>query len=236
MEGDDPRKIHWKASARLDRPIVQEFQPERNQIVMILLDAGRLMSAVSEGKNKLDHALEAAIRLTQTALSGGDQAGVLAFADQVISFVPPKRTPEQLRMILEGTLSIQPSFVESRYEEAFLLLRARVRRRSLVVIFTDILDESASENLLEAVALLRPRHLPMCVAIRESEWDDMMKRPPSNLQEVYERSVLQESLRQRSRALRGLLQKGALAMDLPPARLSPGTLQRYCEVKQRGLL
>ena len=98
------------------------------------------------------------------------------------------------------------------------------------------LDELASENLLEAVALLRPRHLPMCVAIRESEWDDLIKCPPSNLQEVYERSVLQESLRQRSRAMRGLLQKGALAMDLPPAKLSLGTFERYLEVKQRGLL
>jgi uncharacterized protein (DUF58 family) len=236
VEGDDPRKIHWKASARLDYPIVQEFQPEKNQIVMILLDAGRLMGAVSEGKNKLDHALEAAIRLVQAVLSGGDQAGILTFSDRVISFIPPKRTPDQLQIIMERTLPLQPSLVEPRYDQAFLYLKAHVRRRSLVVIFTDLLDESASENLLSAVALLRPRHLPLCVTVRESGWDDLLKTSPSDVEGVYERSALQESLHQRRMALKGLMQKGALAMDIPPAKLSSATMGRYLEVKQRGLL
>jgi uncharacterized protein (DUF58 family) len=236
MEGDDPRKIHWKASARLDYPIVQEFQPEKNQIVMILLDAGRLMGAFSEGKNKLDHALEAAVQLVQTALSGGDQAGVLAFSDRVISFIPPKRTPQQLQTIMEGTLPLQPTLVEPQYEQAFLWLQAHISRRSLVVIFTDLLDESASENLLSAVALLRPRHLPMCVTIRASEWDDLTKVMPSSVDEIYERSALQESLHQRRMALKRLVQQGALAMDLPPGKLSLSTMERYLEVKQRGLL
>jgi len=236
IEGDDPRKIHWKASARLDRPIVQEYQPEKNQIVVTLLDSGRLMGAFSEGKSKLDHALDAAVQLSHTVLTGGDQAGILTFADQVISFVPPKRTHNQLQSILEGTLSLQPSMVEPQYEEAFLWLRSRVRRRSLVVIFTDLLDETASENLLEAVSLLRPLHLPLCVTIRESEWEALLGRTPSNAQEVYELAVLQDSLRQRDKAMRGLIQKGALVLDLPPERLSLGTLERYLEVKGRGLL
>lgn len=236
VEGDDPRKIHWKATARFDRPIVQQYQTEKNQTVMILLDVGRLMSAVSEGKTKLDYALEAAVHLAHTALLGGDQAGILAFADRVISFIPPKRTPEQLQFILEGTLSLRPVMVEPQYEQALLWLRSRVRRRSLVVIYTDLLDEVASENLLSAVSLLRPLHLPLCIAIRESEWDELLSDPPSEVQGVYERAVLQELLRQRSKALGGLVQKGALAMDLPPSKLSLGTMERYFEVKRRGLL
>jgi uncharacterized protein (DUF58 family) len=203
---------------------------------MILLDVGRLMSAVSEGKTKLDYALEAAIHLAHTALVGGDQAGILAFADRVISFIPPKKTVEQLQFILEGTLSLRPVLVEPQYEQAILWVRARVRRRSLVVIYTDLLDEVASENLLSAVSLLRPLHLPLCVAIRESEWDKLLNDPPTKVQNVYERAVLQELLRQRSKALGGLVQKGALAMDLPPSKLSIGTMERYLEVKRRGLL
>ena len=235
-EGDDLRKIDWKASARLDRPIVEEFQPEKNQIIMILMDAGRLMSAVTEGKSKLDHALDATVRLVQTVLSGGDQAGFIAFTDRVISFIPPKRTAEQLHMIMEQALHLAPDMVEPQYEEAFLLFRSRIRRRSLVVLFTDLLDDLASEKLLDAIGLLRPRHLPLCIAIRESEWDILLNRPPSVVEEVYERSVLQESLRQRKKTLRNLLQKGALALDLPPSRLSLGTIERYLEVKRRGLL
>jgi len=236
VEGDDPRKIHWKATARLDRPIVQQYQAEKNQIVMILLDVGRLMSAESEGRTKLDHALEAAVHLAHTAISGGDQAGILAFADRVISFIPPRGTPEQLQLILEGTISLRPALVESQYEQALLWLRSQVRRRSLVVIYTDLLDEVASENLLSAVSLLRPLHLPLCVAIRESEWDELLTHPPTKVEGVYERAVLQELLRQRSKALGGLVQKGALAMDLPPSKLAIGTMERYLEVKRRGLL
>jgi uncharacterized protein (DUF58 family) len=236
MEGDDPRHIHWKASARLDRPIVQEYQPEKNQIVMIAVDAGRLMGAVSEGKKKLDHALEATAHLAHAALAGGDQVGFLAFADQVLLFIPPKKTHGQLQVILEGTVSLRAAFVEPRYEEAFLWFRSQVRRRSLVVIFTDLMDELASDNLLEAVALLRPRHLPLCMAIRDSEWDDLMNRPPANAMDVYERSVLQETIRQRRKAIGKLQQKGAIAIDLPPKLLSSNAMEHYLDVKRRGLL
>jgi len=236
MEGDDPRHIHWKASARLDRPIVQEYQPEKNQIVMIAVDAGRLMGAVSEGKKKLDHALEATAHLAHAALSGGDQVGVIAFADQVLLFIPPKKTYGQLQVILEGVVSLRAAMVEPRYEEAFLWFRSQVRRRSLVVIFTDLMDEFASDHLLDAVALLRPRHLPLCIAIRDSEWDDLMSRPPGNATDVYERAVLQETMRQRRRAIGKLQQKGAIAMDLPPGLLSSNAMEHYLDVKRRGLL
>jgi uncharacterized protein (DUF58 family) len=236
MEGDDPRHIHWKASARLDRPIVQDYRPEKNQIVMIAVDAGRLMGAVSEGKKKLDHALEATAHLAHAALAGGDQVGFLAFADQVLLFIPPKKTHGQLQVILEGTVSLRTAMVEPRYEEAFLWFRSQVRRRSLVVIFTDLMDEFASDNLLEAVALLRPRHLPLCMAIRDSEWDDLMSRPPANAMDVYERSVLQETMRQRRRAIGKLQQKGAIAMDIPPRLLSSNAMEHYLDVKRRGLL
>jgi uncharacterized protein (DUF58 family) len=236
MEGDDPRHIHWKASARLDRPIVQEYQPEKNQIVIIAVDAGRLMGAASEGKKKLDHALEASAHLAHAALAGGDQVGFLAFAEQVLLFIPPKKTHGQLQVILEGTVPLRTALVEPRYEEAFLWLRSQVRRRSLVVIFTDLMDELASDNFLEAVALLRPRHLPLCMAIRDSEWDDLMSRPPTNAMDVYERSVLQETIRQRRKAIGKLQQKGAIAMDLPPSQLSSNAMERYLDVKRRGLL
>lgn len=236
IEGDDPRKIHWKATARLDRPIVQEFRPEKNQNVIIVLDTGRLMCALTEGKTKLDHAMDSAVQLAHAAVAGGDQPGLLAFAEEVLCFVPPSRTAAQLRRILEETLPLQPRLVEPQYEKAFLWLRSRIQRRSLVVIYTDVLDETASENLLDAVALLKPRHLPLCIAVRETEWDTMMSRPLSDLGDLYERSVLQETLRQRKGALKHLLQKGALVMDLPASKLTPGVMKRYVEVKRKGML
>jgi uncharacterized protein (DUF58 family) len=176
------------------------------------------------------------VHLIHTALSGGDQVGFLAFADRVVSFVPPKKTRTQLQSILDETISIRPLAVESHYEEAFLYLRSRIRRRSLAVVFTDLLDEIASENLLEAVGLVRPRHLPLCIAVRDGQWDEVMNRPPSRVQDVYEKSVLHECLHQRKKAMGKLFRKGALAMDLPPAKLCVETIERYMEIKRRGLL
>jgi len=236
VEGDDPRKIDWKATARLDRPIVQQHQAERNQIVMILLDAGRLMAAVSEGKSKLDHALEAAVHLAHAALAAGDRVGILAFAEGVRSFVAPRRGRDQLQRMLDVILGLEAALVEPQYEQAVLWLKARVTRRSLVVIFTDLLDEVASEALLGAVGLLRPRHLPLCVTLREAEWSEVMSSPPDLVSGVYERAVLQSLLRQRSKALGSIVQRGGLVLDLTTSELSIGTLRRYLEVKRRGLL
>ncbi|PKN62138.1 MAG: hypothetical protein CVU57_25655 [Deltaproteobacteria bacterium HGW-Deltaproteobacteria-15] len=236
VEGDDPRKIHWKATARLDRPVVQEFQPERNQVVMIVVDSGRLMCAMTEGRTKMDYVMDSAVQLAHAALKGGDQPGILAFAERVLCFVPPRRTPGQLQRLLEETLSLRPRLVEPQYEQAFLQIRARIQKRCLVVIYTDWLDEVASENLLDALALLRPRHLPVCVAVRETEWDRLLARRISSLDNVYERSALVECLRQRKKGLMRLVQKGAIAMDLPASNLARGITEKYLEVKRKGLL
>jgi uncharacterized protein (DUF58 family) len=234
--GDDPRKIHWKATARLDHPIVQEYLPEKNQNVIILIDSGRLMCSMSEGKTKLDHALEAAIRLIHTALAGGDQAGIIVFNDRIITFIPPKKSPDQLQRILDETVSLTPKLVESQYEEALLLLKSKIKKRSLVVIFTDLLDDVASENLISALSILRPTHLPLCVALRESEWDTLLSQRPSNSIGIYKRAVLHETLKLRSMGFKSLIKKGALALDLTPSELSVKTLESYMEVKRKGLL
>jgi uncharacterized protein (DUF58 family) len=236
VEGDDPRKIHWKASARLDRPIVQEYQPEKNQAVMMVIDSGRLMCAVTEGRTKMDYVMDSAVQLAHAAMAGGDQPGIMAFAEKVLCFIPPRRTPGQLQRILEETLSLRPRLAEPRYEEAFLRLRSRIHRRCLVVVYTDLLDEAASENLLDSMALLRPLHLPLCVAVRETEWDLQLSRRVSGLDQVYEKSALIECLRHRRKAMMRLVQKGAIALDLPASGLAQGITRKYLEVKRKGLL
>jgi uncharacterized protein (DUF58 family) len=194
------------------------------------------MAAVTQGRSKLDHALEAATHLSHTALTGGDRVGLLAFSDEVISYVPPRRARDQLERLMDGMGGLEPALVEPQYERAVLWLQGRLKRRSLVVIFTDLLDEMASEALLTAVALLRPRHLPLCVAIGESEWSQTLNAPPRRVEGVYERAVLHTLMRQRARALGSLTRRGALALDAPPSGLTPATLQQYLEVKRRGLL
>jgi uncharacterized protein (DUF58 family) len=203
---------------------------------MILLDAGRLMGAVSQGKTKLDHALEAAVHLAHAALAAGDRVGILAFADGIKGFVPPAKGRDQMQRILDAVLELKPSVAEPHYEGAALWLKTRVTRRSLAVIFTDLLDEVASETLVGSVALLRSRHLPVCVALREAEWSEIMEAPPDRPSGLYERAVLHSLLQQRGKAMAHIVQRGGLALDLTPSELSAGALRQYLEVKRRGLL
>jgi len=236
VEGDDPRAIHWKATARMDRPIVREYRADSSQSLLVALDIGRLMGMRTLDRTKLDHALEAALRLCQAALSVGDQVGLLAFSHHVVSFLPPSTGPAQLQRLLEASRRLAPETMEPYYEGAMIWLRRRLRRRSLILLFTDLVDEAASDSLLHAISLLRPRHLPICVAVRAEEEDRMLHSPPTSPDDVFTKAVLHQIQKERRRAMRALEKKGSLALDLPPSRLASGTLQCYLEVKRRGLL
>lgn len=236
VEGDDPRAIHWKATARMDHPIIREYRADASQSLLVALDIGRLMGTRTLNRTKLDHALEAALALCQTALSAGDQAGLLAFAHHVASFLPPSRGPAQLQRLLEASRRLTPQVMEPYYEGAMIWLRGRLPRRSLILIFTDLVDEVASESLLQAVSLLRPRHLPICVTVRAEEEDRLLRSPPTAPEHVFTKAVLHQMRKERRRAMRALEKRGTLALDLPPGFLVAGTLQCYLEVKRRGLL
>ena len=173
VPGDAFRDIDWKSTAKRRRPVTRVYEQERSQSVLLCLDVGRMMAArLTEDdhgvvQTKLDHALKAALLLAWVALRDGDQVGVLLFAEGVREFVPPGRGPAQYRRILEAVFDAeaQPTFVNVRALVAFV--RARVPRRSLVMIFSDLLDDEHAMPLAESAAVLRQRHLPVCVTLDE---------------------------------------------------------------------
>jgi len=234
--GDDSRLIHWGTSARKGRLVVRQNRMERSQIVFLVLDAGRMMSARVLGKTKLDHGLNAALLLAYCALELGDKVGVMAMAQDILCFLPPESYARQFGRILDATYDLKPRMEEPRFHLALTTLAARLRRRSLVIVFTDLIDERASEGLLRYSLGLLPRHLPLVVAMSDTEVINVADAIPRTEQDLYRQGVAAGILERRERLMARLNSLSVMVMDTPPEKISANVLDRYLEIKRRNLL
>src|SRR5213076_2290840 len=172
VPGDDLRHIDWKATARRGKVITRQYEAERRQQVLLVLDTGRLLTAeVTAGAARIDFAVQAALELAYAAAQYDDNVGIMTFADGVQHFVAPERGRSGVRRVVDVLAEVQPKLVEPDYPGAFRYLAARNRKRALTVLFTDVIDRFASDALVANVATLRPRHLPLAVTLRNPELD-----------------------------------------------------------------
>jgi uncharacterized protein (DUF58 family) len=237
--GDEYRSIDWKATARRQKLISREYQLESNQNILFLLDAGRLMTAESAGMSLFDHALNATLMLAHVAAKGGDNVGLLTFADDVRSYAPPEGGSRAARRIVQAGYDMHPELIETNYEAAFQKLGVLVRKRTLVVLFTQVLDDVAGKAVVKLARGLLPRHLPLFVMFRDSDVDallDPQAHPLADDGDVYVSAAAAELTSFRDRIVRELKKQGALVLDVPTGELTPKLMNRYLEIKARHLL
>ena len=236
VPGDELRHVSWSATARRGRLTTRQYQIERDQTVLIALDAGRLMTARIERETKFDTAIHAALALMSAARRAGDLAGLLVFGRRVKTYVPPAKGSEQLDRVLEALHAIEPELIEPSYTRAFEFVAANCKRRALVVLLTDLVDEEGSRELLNSLRILRPRHLPLVVTIADRDLRASVRDAPSDVGELFAQSVAEEIMLQREAALRLVEAQGGLALDVTAGALVPSLLETYIRVKERGLL
>lgn len=237
--GDEYRSIDWKATARRQKLISREYQLESNQNILFLLDAGRLMTAESGGMSLFDHALNATLMLAHVAAKGGDNVGLLTFADDVRTYAPPEGGSRAARRIVQAGYDMHPELIETNYEAAFQKLGVLVRKRTLVVLFTQVLDDVAGKAVVKLARGLLPRHLPLFVMFRDSDVDallDPQAHPLADDGDVYVSAAAAELTSFRDRVVRELKKQGALVLDVPTGELTPKLMNRYLEIKARHLL
>ena len=234
--GDEMRHISWTATARRGKLVTRQYQMERDQTILVALDAGRLMTGRLENETKLDLAVHATLALMSAAARAGDNAGLLVFGRRIKAFLPPKRGAEHLDAALEALHAIEPEMIEPSYARAFEFVSANSQRRSLVVVLTDLVDEEGSSELLSSLKLLRPRHLPLVVTIGDRDLKAVVRNPPEDENELFTQSVAEEIMYQREAALRLVESQGGLALYVTAAALVPRLLETYLRVKERGLL
>ncbi|HEY8806118.1 MAG TPA: DUF58 domain-containing protein [Candidatus Limnocylindria bacterium] len=232
---DDPRSISWPATARRGRPISVEYETERQQRVLILLDAGRMMASTLGELTKLDHAVNTALMLSYVATAKGDEVGLLGFADDVRSYLLPRRGRRQFLRVTEELRRLEVTTTEPDYRAAFEFLRSRTSRRALIVLFTDLVDADASRALVAAVNRLAGNNLVLCCLLADPQLAEVASRTPRSTAELYERVVAQEVRDSRARAIALLRERGVHVVDVPAERLTVAAIQRYLELKKRWL-
>ncbi|GAB1541366.1 DUF58 domain-containing protein [Scytonema sp. NUACC21] len=240
--GDDLRLIDWKATARRvgtqgnTPPLVRVLEPEQEQTLLILLDRGRLMTARVQGLQRFDWGLNATLSLALAGLHRGDRVGVGAFDRQMHVWIPPERGQHHLSHLIDHLTPIQPVLLESDYVGAVTSVLQQQTRRCLVVVITDLVDVTASTELLAALTRLTPRYLPFCVTLRDPLIDQLAHTPTDEVTTAYTRAVALDLLAQRQVAFAQLKQKGVLVLDAPASQISNQLVDRYLQLKARNLL
>jgi uncharacterized protein (DUF58 family) len=244
LPDDEFRHINWKATARRGQTMVNQFESERSQNLVILLDAGRFMAALADAPSpddesqaaltKLDRALNAGLLLAHVATQRGDRVALLAYADDVRTFVPPQRGRRALLSTVQALYNLRAEPVEPDHARAFGFLASRNLRRSLIVLFTDLADRESSAVLAAHVLRAARQHLVVCVTLRDPNLRRPAARSPRDAASLYEKMVAQQLLDDRAEVLARLAAHGVLTLDTDADAVNPQLIATYLEVKQRG--
>ncbi len=233
-EGDSLRAIDWKATSRMSRLIAREYQDERDQQVVFIIDAGRRMLARDAELSHFDHALNAMLLMSYVALRQGDAAGVLTVGEER-RWLKPRKGMDAVNSLLNHVYDVQPEPIEIDYVAAATDLAVRQRRRSLVVLLTNVREED-SEDLRTAADLLRRRHLVMLASLRERALDDIVDRPVAGFDAALDYAATSRYLEDRRESQNLLRAKGVFVEDCLSEDLPAAITSRYLAIKRAGML
>jgi len=234
--GDERRDVCWSASARRGKLVTKVYQPERSQTVWVLVDAGRLLRARIEHQAMLDATVTAALTLAQVALASGDRVGLLAYGRRLQHRVAPARGASHLRALLEALAVVRADGVEADHASAAAAVMAAQKRRALVVWLTEVAETAGVPDVIEHALRMAPAHVVLFAVLRQPETVALAGAAPTSPSEMYRVMSAQETLERREALLHGLRERGSLVLEVSPSELSGGLVDRYLEVKERGLL
>ncbi|MBV8151111.1 MAG: DUF58 domain-containing protein [Candidatus Eremiobacteraeota bacterium] len=235
-DGDAFRSIDWKATARRGKLMAAQYEVERSQNLMLLLDCGRLMTPRLGAQRKFDYAVTAALSLASIAGLASDRVGAVAFASRILAATAPRSTRSSIAKLTELLYDIEPRFEEANYARAFAYVRAHLHKRSLIVFLTDVIDPLSQSALFAEVAALAKRHLLVCVFMNDAAVHNALAAEPRDVTAAYRSSIALELQEERATTMATLVRAGAVAVDVPAAKLTTALIDEYLRIKQRGLL
>jgi uncharacterized protein (DUF58 family) len=234
--GDERRDVCWSASAKRGKLVTKVYQPERSQTVWLLVDAGRLLRARIGTQTMLDATVTAALTLAQVALASGDRVGLLAYGRRLQQRVAPARGAMHLRGLVDALALVRADGVEADHPAAAATVMAAQKRRALVVWLTDVADTAGIPDVIEHALRMAPAHVVLFGVLRQPDIAALATAAPASPSDMFRVMAAQETLDRREVLLHGLRQHGALVVEVAPSALSSGLVDRYLEVKERGLL
>ena len=234
--GMDRRTVDWKQSARHQTLLAKEFRTERNHQIVMALDCGRVMSEPIDGAPRIDRAIHGALILAYASLRSGDRAGLFAFDDRPRLSTGALSSIAGFPLLVRQAAAIDYGTEETNYALGLTTLSAGLKRRSLVVIFTEFADSTSAELMIETTGRLIKRHLVLFVVMRDDELEALVTPPPETPDDVARAVVAASLLRERDIVLARLRRLGAHIVETPADRIGPEVLNVYLDLKRRDLL
>lgn len=234
--GDDPRKINWRQTAKLQEVMTNEYEPEHGKYITILIDCGRMMGAELRKGNRLEKVLEAALTVTAAALKKGDYVSVLAFSKEVKVYVPPAKGLPHLQTILQAIYNLKVDAVESNYAAVLTYLETMQKKRSLLILFSDIGTFLHEEGALIYLKRLRQRHLFLMIGIEDETLQKKINEEPYDIQNTMIKSVAQQQMLVKKREKMKWEKQGLQMIEAREEKLTISAVSYYIEIMNRNLI
>lgn len=236
VAGDDQRTINWKATARRAELMVNSYQDEKSQQVYCLIDKGRVMQMPFEGLTLLDYAINASLVISNIALKKEDKAGIITFSDKISNILPAQRKADQLRRILEVLYNQKTLYQETDYERLYGTIRHTLKQRSLLLLFTNFETLNGAQRQLPYLRALARHHLLVVIFFENTELHGLLHQPATTTEEVYTKAIAEKFTHDKRQVVKELQQHGIHVILTPPKDLTVNTINKYLELKARGLL
>ena len=233
---DNFKHMDWRATARRRKLTVRDYQSSQAQRIVFLLDCGRMMTGEAAGLSLLDHSFNSMLMLSYVALRQGDSAGLICFSDGIHRFIPPRSGMNQMNRLIHAVFDRFPKLVESRYDQAFRYLATHCRRRSLVVLITNVIDEVNAHQIERYLANLVGRHLPLGILLRDRRLFEAVEPERPRGDAFWRAAAAADILAWRHQVLTDLMSKGVLSLDVFPEQMTAPLINQYLEIKARHLL
>ncbi len=230
-QGDDMARVDWKATAKHSQLLVRNYEPERRQNVLVALDVGRATAGEFEGMSRLDYLVNATLMLAYVVLRQGDWFSLVAFSDRIESYVPPTRRVENIDRVARALYKLESRLTESDYGAACRFIGTKNRKRSLICLFTDVIDREASGVIIAYMARYARHHLPLAVTLANPEVAAVADEPLTRHPDPYSKAVAIDVLTAREEALTAMRRQGVEVLDADPHALMHDVIDRYLRIK-----
>jgi len=236
VQGDDIRNINWKATAKKNQLMVNQFQDEKSQPIYSIIDKGRVMKMPFVGLSLVDYAINATLVISGIAIKKQDKAGMLAFSNKVENRVVAERRSAQMNLILETLYNMQTNFVESDFSRLYIDVKRNLNHRSLLLLYTNFETLDALHRQLPYLQAISKQHLLVVIFFENTELNEFALQKAKNSQEIFEQTIAEKFIYEKKLIVNELRKYGIQTILTKPENLTVNTINKYLEIKARGLL
>ena len=234
--GDDLRTINWKATAKRNQLMVNQFQDEKSQPVYSIIDKGRVMKMPFEGLTLLDYAINAALVISNVALKKQDKAGILAFSKKVENIVVAEKRTSQMNLILETLYNVSTDFFETDYSRLYADIKRNINHRSLMLLYTNFETLDSLHRQLPYLKGIAKNHLLVVIFFKNTELNQLITDPAETVQQAYDKVIAEKFAFEKRLIVNELQKYGIQSILTSPQDLTIDTINKYLEIKARGIL